>query len=93
MSTVSGVIAPETVDISGLKWSGGEGFGFAEGAEEVAAGQGGAVGLGPAAVQELGEQGRVAGHVGQAGRDVAGAVEVAAETPAAERRRSACEAP
>ena len=30
-------------------------------------------------MQELGEQGRVAGHVGQADRNIAGAVEVAAE--------------
>src|SRR5580693_10024 len=57
----------------------GRGFGGAEGAQEVAAGQGGAVGLGPAAGQELGEQRRVGRHVLQTDGDIRGAVEVAAQ--------------
>src|SRR6185437_7649912 len=54
-------------------------FGGAQGAQQVAAGQGGTVRFGPAAAEQLGEQGRVGGDVLQAGRDLVGAVEVAAQ--------------
>jgi hypothetical protein len=57
----------------------GEGLGFAQNAQEVAAGQGSTVAFGPAAGQELGEQGGIRGHVLQADRDVLGAVEVTAD--------------
>ena len=47
--------------------------------QDVAAGEGRAVGLGPAPPSELAEQGRVTGHVLQAGWQVGSAVEVAAD--------------